>query len=435
MGNNIAQLNFTKPNPSLSYRLRFRYRSSPPTFWSYKDNIKEVDTIPITISAVYDYQIMTICSLTDSSMYSAIRTFGMAGGIGPIPCQPPMDIYASNITQTSVTLNWTNIPTSTHTYIYFKKETEEYFNTYTVMASPVNMITINGLAANIRYIARVQGYCNVTGEYSPDVYFKTLVNQQPPCPQASNINITNITLNTANVNWVAATGALSYYVRYKVSGVSNWTTINTPNTYLNLTNLLSNTQYDLQIQSICPNNEYSSYTTIINFTTEVTPPPTTCDTPTGVSNSNPTTTAVELYWNYSGSIVINYEVQHRVQGTQNWITTIATQNTLYLQNLQNATKYEWRVRAKCSSGYGQYSITDMFRTKKQGKGNFIPFEDPYIIDKILVYDLLGREVNCHRVSYIDEILEVDQCDTNILIVKIIYTNGRRVIIKTVTIDK
>ncbi|MCW3160244.1 GEVED domain-containing protein [Chryseobacterium oryctis] len=76
-----------------------------------------------------------------------------------------------------------------------------------------------------------------------------------PCTTAapSNITVSNITATTANVSWLAATGA-TYVLRYRQVGTPTWTTVDpvpAPGNSYTIPGLTEQTQYEVQVATRC----------------------------------------------------------------------------------------------------------------------------------------------------------------------------------------
>src|SRR5690606_19203958 len=84
-------------------------------------------------------------------------------------------------------------------------------------------------------------------------------------------------------------------------------------TSININSLTAGTQYEFQVQSNC-SGTLSTWSSISNFTTTVAT--TTCNTPTGLTVNNITTTSAQLKWNSTGAS--SYNIQYRVNGTSPW---------------------------------------------------------------------------------------------------------------------
>jgi len=79
-----------------------------------------------------------------------------------------------------------------------------------------------------------------------------------------------------------------------------------------------------------------------------------CDTPTGLSSSNVTSSSFTLSWG-AVSGATDYEVRVRQAGTTSWSNLTASTNSLTVSNLAASTTYEWQVRTNCASSNSSYS--------------------------------------------------------------------------------
>ncbi|MDQ6755868.1 MAG: fibronectin type III domain-containing protein [Bacteroidota bacterium] len=87
-----------------------------------------------------------------------------------------------------------------------------------------------------------------------------------------------------------------------------------------------------------------------------------CGDPGGLMASNITSTTATVNWNGVGGAV-SYDVDYKLNTSTAW-TSLAvgiTYLSVNLSGLNANTIYDWRVRSKCSSGYGNY-ITSQFTT-------------------------------------------------------------------------
>ncbi|WP_278378996.1 GEVED domain-containing protein [Chryseobacterium arthrosphaerae] len=94
----------------------------------------------------------------------------------------------------------------------------------------------------------------------------------PTCTTAapSNITITNLTPNSANVSWATTAGA-TYILRYRKVGTTAWTTINPvlpPGNNYTIQGLTEQTQYEVQVATKCNNNQ-GAFSSSQQFTTPI----------------------------------------------------------------------------------------------------------------------------------------------------------------------
>ncbi|WP_344737360.1 GEVED domain-containing protein, partial [Hyunsoonleella aestuarii] len=87
---------------------------------------------------------------------------------------------------------------------------------------------------------------------------------QPPTGLAAS----NIAPSSATISWNNVSGA-TYNYRYRKSGTTTWTTLSTSNTSEIVSGLEDSTQYDVEVNSVCPDTSNSVYSATYNFTTAV----------------------------------------------------------------------------------------------------------------------------------------------------------------------
>lgn len=93
------------------------------------------------------------------------------------------------------------------------------------------------------------------------------------CNIPNNLTTTNISFESAQINWEDTNTNATYTIQYGLSGFNLGTgnTIDVSQATLQLTGLLSNTTYDYYISSVCSVSNTSMYSEVSNFTTL--PPP------------------------------------------------------------------------------------------------------------------------------------------------------------------
>ncbi|MEL6811202.1 MAG: 3-coathanger stack domain-containing protein [Bacteroidota bacterium] len=193
---------------------------------------------------------------------------------------------------------------------------------------------------------KVGGLTYLSGDYFIDVIESTECTLSYPSGRTT----TNITSNSATVNWNTVSGNSGYNSEYRQSGSSSWTTISTSSssTSQNISGLSSSTSYQWRVRTRCSNGEYGDWSPTVGFTTSG-----TCSLPavTGLSSTNVTDISADISWNnLSGAS--SYQVQQRVLPGGSFVTVLSnfTGTSSTLSNLSPETSYEWRVRGRCSNG-------------------------------------------------------------------------------------
>ena len=90
----------------------------------------------------------------------------------------------------------------------------------------------------------------------------------PTCDKPESVEANDVTANSATINWIGTASA--YNLQYKASADADWTLVkNLSGTSYQLTNLVSNTAYQAQVQAICGENtsgwKSASFNTLIGL--------------------------------------------------------------------------------------------------------------------------------------------------------------------------
>ena len=109
--------------------------------------------------------------------------------------------------------------------------------------------------------------CNGNGSFYGETEDYTVnVQPGPTCPFSTNLNVTNATTTTADLNWTGDVSATEYKVRYKLTTdpttVPTWATptiVTAPTTTLSVTGLSPASQYEFQVSTFCSATDSSGY--------------------------------------------------------------------------------------------------------------------------------------------------------------------------------
>ena len=123
-----------------------------------------------------------------------------------------------------------------------------------------------------------------------------------------------------------------------------WQTYTTDTTTYTLTGLDPNTEYEVKVESSCP-DEISHSTSIVSFTTDV-----ACIAPTELAATEITPTSIELTW-MDNNEATSWQIQVNEEDPID-VTTIP----YVLENLESNSTYTLKVRANCGvEGYSEWS--------------------------------------------------------------------------------
>jgi len=166
-------------------------------------------------------------------------------------------------------------------------------------------------------------------------------NDVESCPAVTNVAVSNVTPNSAEVAWNASATQDNFIVEYRTSEETVWNTVNVSNANTAvLTGLSQLSNYTVRVKANCGTYDLSEPVAAMFSTPGICAPVTDI---TFANNANTTT----LTWTAGGSENA-WAVQFRPQGTDAWTTIYANVTpATVLGGLDANTDYEVRVQALC----------------------------------------------------------------------------------------
>ena len=272
--------------------------------------------------------------------------------IGGAPaCGTPTGLSNTPATENSTTVSWSAVGGANNYDVDYKTNAA---STWTNAATATTALSVDlaGLTAGTLYDWRVRANCAGNSSSYVQANFTTAT-PPPPCADPAGLSNTPATETSTTISWNAVGGANNYDVDYKTNAASIWINAATATTALSvdLSGLTAGTLYDWRVRANCEGG--SGNYIQANFTT-ATPPP-ACGDPTGLSNTTPTQTSTTVSWNAVGG-ANNYDVDYKTNAASTWTNAITGTTVLSvdLTGLTAGTSYNWRVRANCSGGSGNY---------------------------------------------------------------------------------
>ncbi|GAA4359315.1 hypothetical protein GCM10023185_25850 [Hymenobacter saemangeumensis] len=172
-------------------------------------------------------------------------------------CAAPNGLNASNVTQTSATINFTASGSATS----YTVTTSPATTTQTVTASPVSL---TGLLSNTSYTVSIVSNC-AAGATSTAASLTFTTGAAPPCNEASSLAVGSITSTSASVSFTASGTATSYTVTTTPATTTQTVTASP----VSLTGLSAGTSYTVNIVSNCAAGATSTPATV-SFATSIT---------------------------------------------------------------------------------------------------------------------------------------------------------------------
>ncbi|WP_232074168.1 fibronectin type III domain-containing protein [Spirosoma aureum] len=362
---NGARLSWSFDNADANTRYEIQYR---PTMdfanpgWNTLSNLTSnngngyVDISGLIYNRFYEWQIRTLCSPTESTVFSASSYFATQ-------CETPTNLNVTT-TPTTARLNWSfqraDADTRYEARYRVVGTTNWVFVGNLTSDTGVGYVDITGLTNNTQYEWQIRTLCSVTNGSS----FTPLATFSTQCSVPTGL-VANVLINSATLFWTQLSGAVgNYEVRYRLTGTTGWTTIsNVTSTSTAISGLTANTVYDWQVRTLCGNNVASDFSDIRSFLTN------SCNTPVSLYTSNLTTTSARINWSfYSATAETRYEARYRAVGTTDWatlsnLTSLLGSGYFDLTGLTETGPYEWQIRTICSpSESSAFSSSVTFRT-------------------------------------------------------------------------
>ncbi len=186
--------------------------------------------------------------------------------VNPISCPVPTGMQWSDTFPTSFRPYWQGISGNNYVIRYRISGATNWIETALIPCTQTGLVItiLSGLTNGQTYEWQVKTVCSGTSSsnYSISTFSATY------CRAATIITPTgiNLTATTANVQWNSV--PVNVNLRYRTTGAVMWNTANNlTSSQTWLTGLSPNTNYEVQVQTICSGGILSAFTTSINFTT------------------------------------------------------------------------------------------------------------------------------------------------------------------------
>jgi|GEM_PF-4627529 len=265
--------------------------------------------------------------------------FGCFFDLNGQSCYIPTNVVTNNITPTTATLQWDAMPNATAYEVNYRPMNAPSTQPWNTVSAPTNTATINALTPSTMYDVQIRSACGSDfSDYTVTTSFST-----QNCVPPMNPIVSNLTANSADIQWTAVPGASGYQLLHRIAvsdgnpGAWNATTV-TGNSY-NLTGLVSNTLYAGRLVTDCggvPSDNSKEF----YFSTNP------CSVPANLLITAQTASSVSLSWDVVPS-ASQYNVQYRTAGNGTWISVNTNTNSRTINGLTGNTAYEFRVRSNC----------------------------------------------------------------------------------------
>jgi hypothetical protein len=248
-------------------------------------NSNPIQIIGLQGATNYDFYVRSICSAGDSSFYAGPFTFQTA--LNPFICgnqfidNGGMNNYALNSIDTivicpsnvneavQITFSEFNIENGYDFLTVFNGDSfsSQLIGTYTDTVIP-NTFTAENTSGCLTFLFQSDDIINAAG-WIADISCVPQTNCFPP----NQINVNNVTNNSAQLSWTAGNNETEWIIEYGLSGfnLGSGTQIQTSENPYVLTNLTGASGYQFYIQSFCNSSDSSSFVGPISFQTDLDP--------------------------------------------------------------------------------------------------------------------------------------------------------------------
>lgn len=343
---NSVDLSWDANETAVGYGVRYRVRDTN-SWITLPATIGRLKTVSgLQPNTDYEIQVKSVCEQGAESAYTFSLYFTTDRAA---QCNAPSSPAAIQVATNSALIRWTPSLDATGYLVRYGRVDGNRQSELT----DNNEIELTGLRDGTSYQVEVRSNCNsLNSSFTAPLVFTTISSCHPP----EDLQVSNITTNSAQVNWTGPNDA-TYLLQYRQLGANaNWVSVNTDHTFFVLQNLLEGKTYEVKVKATCTHTE-SNFSIPRTFTVDQ-----FCVAPTGLRSYSSTSTSAELGWN-AGQDANAYTLRYRIVNTTNWTTIPGIGTTSRtLTGLTNGSSYECQVASVCGAETSEYSPSAYFIT-------------------------------------------------------------------------
>ena len=224
----------------------------------------------------------------------------------------------------------------------------------------------NNTLANLVFVWNndSSGSKDTTGAIITNVHLEAL-----SCTRPDSLLVNNITAHTANFTFVPASVDDNNWEYALISGetdLDDVTPVPISETSVELSDLESGTVYKLYVRTVCEGDNYSAWSNVATFTTEV-----TCSAPRNLTVSQITGNSALVTWQSAQIGATGYAVSYKQATAEEWSEEEqVTESPYMLSGLDVQTPYIVKVRSLCDEGDTNATKTFTTGCVSGGDGHF-----------------------------------------------------------------
>ncbi len=209
----------------------------------------------LTANTTYTYK--AFISFNNETVYGAEMSFTTEEQQDS--CNAPINPIISNISHNSADISWTAGGSETAWNLQYKLASAPNWSNFIPLTT--NSYHFSNLNPETTYQVRAQAVCSdseISG-WSTVVSFTTTAEQGNTCNAPTNLQVDNITSNTATMSWNAGGDEVLWKVGYKLATENQWQEATVATTSYNLESLTPESNYEVRVKAICTSSSESDF--------------------------------------------------------------------------------------------------------------------------------------------------------------------------------
>ena len=258
-----------------------------------------------------------------------------------VTCLPIDSLSFTNLTSTSVNLNWVLVDETQTAWQICLNGNESNL----IAANTNEGFLLGGLEPETEYTVKVRAFCdeNDQSRWSNTITFTTPIS----CYPVNSLSYDNLTAFSVNLSWVLQDETQTTWQICLNDNETNLIAANTNEGFL-LDGLTPNVEYTVKVRAYCGQNDYSRWSNTVTFTT-----PEVCATPTDLAVTNITAISADLSW-IGREDVESYTVRYRT--VEGMVTHFKED---FSDNIDSWTMIDCEPRTGLTNGaFAFYRVTD-----------------------------------------------------------------------------
>jgi hypothetical protein len=252
-----AEISWTGINEAVDYTIEVCAPGETPgngNIYSNPNATSPVSIIGLSAATVYTVYVKSNCADGES----AFATASFTTLPNPTVCNVPTALNHNTVTDVSATITWTAGGTETQWQIAWKKTAISSWDP--VIGVATNSYNLSGLDAATGYDVRVRAIC-APGDTSNWTAIHSFTTLQIICNTPTNLHASDTNEHSISIAWTPVNGETEWEVSWAISENVGNATVNGSPAYL-LTDLLSDTVYQICVKAICSDAVQSADTCI-----------------------------------------------------------------------------------------------------------------------------------------------------------------------------